>query len=135
MRNEFDSKLPIYQQIVYKFAVSIARGELAPGSKVASVRDLALEFSVNPNTMQKSLAKLEEMGLLYTERTSGRYVTQNQEIITSLGVSVHDRIMEEFVAEMVDFGVEIKEIPDRVSNYIKKNYIERMDSNGKNTGN
>ena len=135
MRNEFDNKLPIYQQIVYKFAVSIARGELAPGSKVASVRDLALEFNVNPNTMQKSLAKLEEMGLLYTERTSGRFVTQNEEVIAVLAVSVHDRMMKEFVAEMVDFGVEVQEIPNRVKNYIDKNYIEGMDYNGKNTGN
>jgi len=109
---------------------AIAKGDLAPGAKVASVRDLALQHNVNPNTMQKSLAKLEEMGYLYTERTSGRYVTQNLAVVEQLAARVPEKIIGDFVAQMIDFGMAAPDIPGRVSDY-----IERMDYNGKNIGN
>ena len=81
---EFDNSLPIYSQIVELFKRRIAAGEYKPGDKVAAVRELAVEFGVNPNTMQKALASLEQDGLLHAERTSGRYVTNDTERITNL---------------------------------------------------
>jgi DNA-binding transcriptional regulator YhcF (GntR family) len=130
MKGEFDSNQPIYQQIMDRIIAAIAKGELAPGAKVASVRELALEYNVNPNTMQKSLAKLEEMGYLYTERTSGRYVTRDFGVIDAMKAKIPEKIVGDFVEEMIDFGIEKQAIPKYV-----KDYIERMDNNGKDTAN
>lgn len=85
---EFDNSLPIYSQIVELFKRRIAAGEYKPGDKVAAVRELAVELGVNPNTMQKALAMLEQDGLLRTERTSGRYVTNDAQQIAALKLSL-----------------------------------------------
>ena len=130
MKINFDSKQPIYQQIIDRILISIAKGEMAPGEKVASVRVMALYYSVNPNTIQKSLAKLEEMGYLRAERTSGRYVTDDAAAIAALKTRIPDRIVGGFVDEMTDFGIKKSEIATYV-----KNYIGRMDEDGKNIGN
>jgi len=130
MKTNFDSKQPIYQQIIDRILISIATGEMPPGERVASVRVMALYYGVNPNTIQKSLAKLEEMGYLHTERTSGRFVTSDAAAIAALKARIPDGIISSFVDEMVDFGVNRHEIPNYVSQY-----IERTDKDGKNTGN
>ena len=130
MQTNFDNKRPIYQQIIDRILVSIAKGEMPPGEKVASVRVMALYYSVNPNTIQKSLAKLEEMGYLRSERTSGRYVTKDAAAIAALKTRIPDSIVGSFVDEMTDFGIKRSEIAGYV-----KNYIGRMDEDGKNTGN
>ena len=122
MKSDFDNKQPIYQQIIDKMTIAIANGELAAGAKVASVRDLALLYGVNPNTMQKSLAKLEDAGLLYTERTSGRFVTTDSAKIAELSRVLPDSVIEDFVEEMMDFGVKLHEIPAKVENYIERSY-------------
>jgi len=128
MKTNFDNKQPIYQQIIDRILISIATGQLVPGEKVASVRVMALYYSVNPNTIQKSLAKLEEMGYLHTERTSGRYVTTDATAIAALKSRIPDSIISSFVDEMTDFGIAKSEIPSYVSKY-----IERVDKNGQNT--
>ncbi|MDR0285834.1 MAG: GntR family transcriptional regulator [Propionibacteriaceae bacterium] len=71
----FDDDRPIWLQLVDDFSRRIAAGEWPPGSKVASVRELAQEFGVNPNTVQRALNQLDDRGLTATERTAGRYVT------------------------------------------------------------
>ncbi|MCL2574770.1 MAG: GntR family transcriptional regulator [Defluviitaleaceae bacterium] len=123
MKNNFDSKQPIYQQIIDRILTSIAKGDMPSGEKVASVRVMALYYGVNPNTIQKSLAKLEEMGYLYSERTSGRYVTNDAAKIASLRQSIPSSIISEFVDEMLDFGIAKPEIPKYV-----RDYIEGMDN-------
>jgi len=130
MKNDFDNKQPIFQQIIDRLTAAIAKGEMAAGAKVASVRDLALQYGVNPNTMQKSLAKMEDMGLLYTERTSGRFVTTDAARIKELSQNLPDGIIRDFVEEMTNFGIIRRDIPARVSDY-----IERMEQNGQNIGN
>ncbi|MCL1819855.1 MAG: GntR family transcriptional regulator [Oscillospiraceae bacterium] len=81
---DFDNGIPIYSQITELIKRRIASGELSPGDKVPAVRELAIEMGVNPNTMQKALAALENEGLLHAERTSGRYVTSDTEVIEQL---------------------------------------------------
>ena len=130
MSNNFDNKRPIYQQIIDLILTSIAKGEMAPGEKVASVRVMALYYGVNPNTIQKSLAKLEEMGYLWTDRTSGRYITDDIAVIDALKKRVPDTIIGDFMVEMMGLGVAKAEIPRQV-----REYIERMDRNGQNIGN
>ena len=81
---KFDNSSPIYMQIMEQIKKMIARGELNPGDRVPAVRDMALTAGVNPNTMQKALAELESMNLIYTERTNGKYVTNDKKVIEKL---------------------------------------------------
>ena len=73
---KFTDDAPIYQQIMNIMKRQIASGELKAGQKLSSVRELALEAGVNPNTMQKALAELEREGLVYSQRTAGRFVAE-----------------------------------------------------------
>ena len=73
----FNNELPIYTQIVEQIKLAIVSGELLPGARMTAVRDLALEAGVNPNTMQRALQQLEREGLVYTQRSSGRFVTED----------------------------------------------------------
>ena len=76
---DFETDRPIYIQIMEKIQLLILAGVYPVGAKLPSVRDLAQQAAVNPNTMQRALAQLEEEGLVITQRTSGRFVTENEE--------------------------------------------------------
>ncbi|MBO4438521.1 MAG: GntR family transcriptional regulator [Spirochaetaceae bacterium] len=104
MKFQFDTNSPIYLQIVESFKSSILSGELAPNSKVLPVRDLALEAGVNPNTMQKALAELERLELVRTERTSGRFITDNNEQIEKMRKDVADAEIRSFIQRMEKLG-------------------------------
>ncbi len=77
MRWNFQNDLPIYTQLVDAIKFAIVSGELPPGGRMSTVRDLALEAGVNPNTMQRALQQLEREGLVFTQRSSGRFVTED----------------------------------------------------------
>ena len=104
MKFQFDTNSPIYLQIVESFKSSILSGELAPNSKVLPVRDLALEAGVNPNTMQKALAELERLELVRTERTSGRFITDNNEQIEKMRKESADAEIKSFIQRMEKLG-------------------------------
>ena len=120
MKGQYDNNQPIFRQIIDRILLEIATGELPPGSKVNPVREMALEYKVNPNTMQKSLAKLEEMGYMYTERTSGRYVTADQSLIDSLKTKLPTQITEEYIKDMLECGIAKEAIPQYVEETLKK---------------
>ena len=126
MKPEFNNSSPIYQQIIDMIKVLISKGDYAPGAKVASVRELAVDFGVNPNTVQRALGKLEEMGYLYTERTSGRYVTEDLEAIKVLKSEILANIMNEFMTKMLAAGIEAEEIVTYLKAYIER--IEKDES-------
>ena len=84
MNWKFTGERPVYQQIVATIRAAILTGEYPPGMKVPSVRDLAAQAQVNPNTMQRALAALEEKGLLVSNRTAGRTVTPEKERVEAL---------------------------------------------------
>lgn len=81
MDYNFDSERPIYLQIMDIIKNQIISGILKPGDKIPSVRELALKFKVNPNTIVKSLYFLETDGLIYTDRTNGKFITSDLSII------------------------------------------------------
>lgn len=81
---ELQSDRPIYAQLIDQIELMVCTGIFPPGSRLPSVRDLAKEAAVNPNTMQRALAKLEEDGLLYTNRTSGRFVTEDMKMVQEI---------------------------------------------------
>jgi len=121
MKGDFNNNAPIFMQIVELMLNDIAKGTLALGDKIAPVRALAAEYKVNPNTMQKSLEKLGDMGFLYTERTSGRFVTNDGEKITALRQKIPNDMTAKYVQEMLDFGTE----PDDIIYFVQKNITER----------
>ena len=80
----FENERPIYVQLVEKIRIEIVSGKLKLGQRIPSVRELAINARVNPNTMQKALVELENEGLIYTERTNGKFVTNDEQLIEKL---------------------------------------------------
>ena len=80
----FDNNIPIYIQLLDYLKIYLISGVFKSGEKLPSVREFATTFKVNPNTMQKALSELESMKLIYTERTNGKFVTENKELIEKL---------------------------------------------------
>ncbi len=104
MRIEFNPDIPIYVQLIQLIRQSILAGQWPLGEKVPSVRDLAIEYGVNPNTVQKALAELERDGLLFAERTAGRYVTSSAERINRLREDMAGQQIREFSQKMAAMG-------------------------------
>lgn len=105
-----NSDRPIYAQIVERIQMQIVSGVYQPGVKIPSVRELAAEAGVNPNTMQKALSELERSGLVTTIRTSGRVVTENREMIMETRNSIAKTQIQEFIQRMMELGYEKKDI-------------------------
>lgn len=101
---KLDNDRPIYAQIVEKIKLRIIAGFYQPGIKLPSVRDLALEAGVNPNTMQKAFAELENSGLLITMRTSGRMVTEDEERISMVRETIAQEKIDAFLQDMRELG-------------------------------
>ncbi len=106
---------PIYTQIMEHITSDIISGTYAPGSKLPSVRELAQTAGVNPNTMQKALSELEHTGLLYSQRTSGRFITEDLSMIEQVKTHIASQQVEEFLKKMKHLG------------YSKKNIIQLIE--------
>ncbi len=96
---------PVYQQIMAAIRGAILKGELPPGGKVPSVRDLAAEAQVNPNTVQRALTELEREGLLVSGGTSGRTVTKEEGILKAMREETLQALAKEFAEKCMVFGV------------------------------
>ena len=112
MDKKLKENMPIYVQIMNRVREAIAAGELKPGDKIASVRDLAADFEVNPNTMQRALTELEREGLLLSERTQGRYVTSDAKAIEELRKDIARQAADSFRREMAALGFNEEEMMD-----------------------
>lgn len=115
----FDDNQPIYLQIMQVIKTNIVSGNLPVGSKLPSVRELALEAGVNPNTMQRALAELERDGLLYSQRTSGRFVTDDQEKISGYSEELAYQYINAMVDNITALGYSVKQIPSLVESVLK----------------
>ena len=104
MGERFDMSRPIYAQIVERLKAKILAGVYPPGGHLDSVRDMAAAAGVNPNTMQRALAQLEAEGLVRTERTSGRFVTEDIDLIEQLRASAARNIAADFLEKMRSIG-------------------------------
>lgn len=105
MNWKFTGDRPVYQQIMAAIRGGILRGELSPGKKVPSVRDLAAEAQVNPNTMQRALTELEREGLLVGGGTSGRTVTTDEEILSAMKERILYELARECAEKFMVFGI------------------------------
>lgn len=101
---ELNGDRPIYLQLIDKIERGVAAGRYKAGERLPGVRELAGEASVNPNTMQKALGELERMGLVYTQRTAGRFITEDGSVIENLKSELAKRRIEEFFSGMEQIG-------------------------------
>ena len=110
MDKKLQENMPIYMQIMNRVREAVASGELAPGQRVASVREMAADFEVNPNTMQRALNELEREGLLVSERTAGRFVTTDRQLIAQLKREAAEEAADTFRREMMALGFSEEEM-------------------------
>ncbi len=114
-----NSDRPIFIQIIEKIQMDIISGLYTPGDKLPSVRELAQKASVNPNTMQKALSELERTGLVYSQRTSGRYITEDTAMIANLKTTLAKDIVTQFLDNMQRLGIKDEEVISLISEIIK----------------
>ena len=110
MEWKFRSDLPIYSQLVEQIKLGIVSGNLLPGERLMSVRDMATEAGVNPNTMQRALQELERDGMVYSQRTSGRFVTENLQVIERAKKKLAEEQIRGFQEAMKKLGYRREEI-------------------------
>ena len=123
---EFDNNQPLWIQLVDEFSRRIASGEWEPGEGIDSVRALALDLGVNPNTVQKALAELERRGLAFPERTAGRFVTTNAERINDLKREYATRATIGFIHQIRGLGM----TPEQAQDLLEKHWSDTdKDSN------
>ena len=112
---QFNSNRPIYQQIVDEIELRILNGTYEMGMRLPSVRDLAVLAAVNPNTMQRALAELEEMGLVSTQRNTGRTVTTDETAVSRARDNKANLLVETFLMQMKALGISRQEVISRLA--------------------
>lgn len=115
-----DSSRPIYLQIVERVSLDIVAGKYLPGDKLPSVRDLAAEAGVNPNTMQKALSELERNGLVHSLRTSGRFITEDKDMIEQMREELATTQIQEFLDKMHQMGFDQKKVIQLIEKMLKE---------------
>lgn len=117
---QLDADRPIYTQLIEQIELRILTGEYPAGTRLPSVRDIAAEAAVNPNTMQRALAELERDGLVYSVRTSGRFITEDEEKIETMKDKMAKEIVRGFLDRMNGLGYKQEEMMQIIQNTIKE---------------
>lgn len=107
---EFQDHLPIYAQLMDTLKRRIITGRYLPGEKLPSVRELAAEAGINPNTVQRAFSELEREGLIYTQRATGKYVTENANEIKSARQALAKTQVAEFLSNMQSLGYSVGDV-------------------------
>lgn len=110
MKFEFDDDKPIYKQLIEMLKLEIVLGNFKSGEKLLSVRYLSSMIRVNPNTIQRSLSELEQEGLIYTKRTSGKFVTEDEHIIHQVKKELAIQKIDSFINDMNILGLDKNEV-------------------------
>jgi len=106
----FNDDIPIYLQIIEHIKNQIISKQYLPGQKLPSVRDLSFEYEVNPNTIQKALNELENLGLILTERTNGKFVTKDEILITNIKNQTINNMIDDFYQSMTKIGLNKEQV-------------------------
>lgn len=117
---KFDEKSPIYAQIAQHVKMQIISQEIKSGEQLPTVRELAEIAGVNPNTMQRAFSELEREGMVYSQRTSGRFVTDDTELIAQKRKEVAELELRNFVDNMAKIGFDTQAIPSILETYLKE---------------
>ena len=117
---DLENDRPIYLQLMERIQQDIIKGVYQPGGKIPSVPALPLETAVNPNTMQKALSQLERTGLVYSQRTSGRFITEDKKLLSHMKSELAKTHIHDFFTSMRQLGFCDEEILELVTEAIKK---------------
>ncbi|MBQ9120482.1 MAG: GntR family transcriptional regulator [Lachnospiraceae bacterium] len=112
---EFDNTIPIYVQVIQQIKREMIRGELPPGEKMPSARDLALRYQINPNTANRIYKELEAEQLVFTKRGLGTYVTEDRAVLIQIREEITAKQLQEFVAQMKELGFSKEELLEHVA--------------------
>lgn len=118
-----NSSRPIFLQLIEIIQMDIISGKYPPGGKLPSVRDLAAQAAVNPNTMQKALSELERSGLVFSQRTSGRFITEDKHMIEELKSTLAKEKIEEFLDSMQQLGFQKEETIALMTDLLKGDHL------------
>jgi GntR family transcriptional regulator len=118
MGEDFQASKPIYMQIVDKITSEIVKGKRQPGDKLPSVREMAVQMGVNPNTVQRTYAELERLGIVETRRGQGTFVSDNKGLTEELGRNMQDEIIKSFIQKMKEIGVDKKQLVRLLQHYL-----------------
>ena len=116
---DLDNDRPIYLQLMERIQQDIIAGVYKPGDKIPSVRDLALDAAVNPNTMQKALAELERNGLVYSQRTSGRFITEDEVMLKKMKMQLAKEHIQQFFEKLHPLGSRDEETLKMIQHALK----------------
>lgn len=119
MKIKFDNAQPIYSQIIGGIKKAIARGEMKPGDKLLSQRDLATELKVNPNTVQRAYREMEMQGLSETMRGQGTFIAQKENLVSEVRTEMISELLHEFVTEMQALSCDDDFIIESVTRYLQ----------------
>ncbi|WP_172195483.1 GntR family transcriptional regulator [Saccharibacillus qingshengii] len=119
MTIEFDNNMPIYLQIMNYIKLQIVTGKLGPGEKIPSVRELASELKINPNTIQRTFQELEREGVAESRRGLGRFVTSEDEKIMTIKKEMAAELLERFIGGMRELGFDNGNIVKIVSDSVE----------------
>jgi GntR family transcriptional regulator len=117
---EFNTRIPIYLQIIDKIKKDIILGKINTGEKLPSVRSMAAELKVNVNTIQRVYQELEREGVTYTQRGIGSFISENEEIIQKIRNDLASEIIETFINGMKELGYSNEKILNYVNKYLKE---------------
>ncbi|PFG05582.1 GntR family transcriptional regulator [Bacillus sp. es.034] len=118
MTEEYTASKPIYLQIADRIIREIVRKELALGDKLPSVREMAVQSGVNPNTIQRTYSELERMDIVETRRGQGTFVTEKEEVLTELNEKVQREVIESFIRNMKELGLTKDQMIQGVEKYL-----------------
>ncbi|OCT16159.1 GntR family transcriptional regulator [Paenibacillus pectinilyticus] len=120
MMDDFHSSKSIYLQVADRIKRQIVSQELQAGQKLQSVREMAVTYSVNPNTIQRTYSELEREGILETRRGQGTFVTEQEELLTQLRLSMIEEQIASFVLVMREMGYRSEEIVAGLQDHLNK---------------
>ncbi len=116
---DYDSRAPIYLQVIDRIKKRMVTGEIKPGDKLPSTRALALEYNVNPNTAARIYDEMEAMGLCYTERGLGTFMDRDASVVQKLRHQMAETLIQEFVREMAALGYSAQDMKQAIEEELK----------------
>ncbi len=123
----FDATQPIYWQLAQRIRRQIVRGDLKPGEKLPSVREMAVESGVNPNTVQRTYSELERMEIVETRRGQGTFVTEQTHILEQLRDQLKEEQIRRFVRDMEEMGYSNEEMIEGLKDFLTNDGQKEMD--------
>lgn len=120
MTKDFQASKPIYIQIADQLSSQIVRGEISAGEKLPSVREMAIQSGVNPNTIQRTYSEMERMGIVETKRGQGTFVTENEQVLKALKLRLQTDIIGVFVQNMKELGFSQEEMIEGIEQYCRR---------------